>query len=167
MKDSICYVHSGLVCKSLGSDCVSHIKKHVKTWLNSSMEGCWYALFFLWLVIGISNSLCYKWCERQKLKPVDSFFFFFSSFCFLGLHLWHMEVPTLGVKLELSGPPMPQAQQHQIRAVSSTYTTAHGNAGSLTQWARPGIKSASSWMLVRFVSTTTTGTLRTCSFLTL
>ena len=22
-------------------------------------------------------------------------------FCFLGLHLWHMEVPRLGVKLEL------------------------------------------------------------------
>ena len=28
--------------------------------------------------------------------------------------------------------------------------TAHGNAGSLTQWARPGIKPASSWLLVIF-----------------
>ena len=40
-----------------------------------------------------------------------------------------------------------------IQATSVTYTTAHGNAGSLTQSARPGIKSVSSWILVRFVST--------------
>ena len=33
-----------------------------------------------------------------------------------------------------------------------TYTTPHGNAGSLTNWARPGIKPASSWLLIRFVS---------------
>ena len=40
----------------------------------------------------------------------------------------------------------------RIRVASSTYTTAHGNTGSLTHRARPGIKPASSWMLVRFVS---------------
>ena len=28
-------------------------------------------------------------------------FFFFLSFIFLGLYLWHMEVPRLGVELEL------------------------------------------------------------------
>ena len=33
-------------------------------------------------------------------------------------------------------------------------TTAHGNAGSLTHWSRPGIKPTSSWILVRFISTT-------------
>ena len=32
-----------------------------------------------------------------------------------------------------------------------TYTTAQGNAGSLTHWARPGIKPATSWFLVGFV----------------
>ena len=32
------------------------------------------------------------------------------------------------------------------------YTTAHGNAGSLTHWARPGIKPKSSWILVWFIS---------------
>ena len=31
-------------------------------------------------------------------------------------------------------------------------TTAHGNTRSLTHWARPGIKPASSWILVRFIS---------------
>ena len=38
-------------------------------------------------------------------------------------------------------------------AASGTYTTAHGNAGSLTHWARPGIEPSSSWILVRFPST--------------
>ena len=28
----------------------------------------------------------------------------FFFFCFLGLHLWHMEVPRLGVELELQLP---------------------------------------------------------------
>ena len=49
--------------------------------------------------------------------------------------------------------PMPQPQQLRIWAVSVTYTTAHGNTRSLTHWSRPGIEPASSWMLVRFVST--------------
>ena len=43
---------------------------------------------------------------------------------------------------------MPQPQQHQIRAVSATYITAHSNTGSLTHWARPGIELATSWFLV-------------------
>ena len=57
-------------------------------------------------------------------------------FVILGLHLLHMEVPRLGVKLELQ--PL-------------AYTTAHRNAGFLTHWARPGIEPASSQILVRFV----------------
>ena len=72
----------------------------------------------------------------------------FSFVClfvgFLGQHLQHMEVPRLGFKSE------PQPQQHRIRAVSATYTTAHGSAISLTQWVRPGIEPVSSWILVRF-----------------
>ena len=38
------------------------------------------------------------------------FFIFLISFClffffvFLGLHLWHMDIPTLGVKSELQLP---------------------------------------------------------------
>jgi len=47
---------------------------------------------------------------------------------------------------------MPQPQQRQIRAASATYTTAHGNAGSLTCWLRPWMESATSWFLVGFVS---------------
>ena len=45
----------------------------------------------------------------------------------------------------------PQPQQHGIQAVSTTYTTAHGKAGSPVHWGRPGIESTSSqtqcWVL--------------------
>ena len=64
----------------------------------------------------------------------DLFFFFLSI---LAPHMQHMEVPRLGVKLNL-----------QLAA----YTTAHGNAGSPTHWVRPRIELASSWILVRFLS---------------
>ena len=47
---------------------------------------------------------------------------------------------------------MPEPQQWQFRAMSVTYTTARGNAGSLTHWARPWIKPSTSWFLVRFIS---------------
>ena len=45
------------------------------------------------------------------------------------------------------------SQQHRIRAASATHTTAHGNAGSLTHGARPGIEPTTSWVLVGRVST--------------
>ena len=51
-----------------------------------------------------------------------------------------------------SSQPTPQPQWCRIRAVSMTYTTAHGNTGSLTHWVRPGIKPTTSWFIVGFVS---------------
>ena len=47
---------------------------------------------------------------------------------------------------------MSQPQQRQIQAKSATYTTAHGNARSLTHWARPGIEPKTSLFLVGFIS---------------
>ena len=47
---------------------------------------------------------------------------------------------------------MPETQQCRIRMASATYTTAHGNAGSLTHWATPGIEPETSWSLVGFVN---------------
>ena len=49
-----------------------------------------------------------------------------------------MEVPRLGVKLELQLSVYTTATttldpSHGIQALSVTYTTAHGNAGSPTQ----------------------------------
>ena len=71
--------------------------------------------------------------------------------CFLGPHLQHEEVPSLGIKSELfSCRPTPQPQQRQIQTMSVIYTTAHG---SLTQLVRLGIQPAPSRMLIRFVST--------------
>ena len=43
---------------------------------------------------------------------------------------------------------MPEPQQHHIWVMSRTYTTAHGKARSSTHWVRPGIKLATSWLLV-------------------
>ena len=47
--------------------------------------------------------------------------------------------------------PIPQPQQHRIQTTSVTYTTAHGNTGSLTHWARPGIEPTS-WVLYRWAT---------------
>ena len=50
--------------------------------------------------------------------------------------------------------PTPQPQQHRIQAASAsaTYTTAHGDTGSLPHWGGLGIESASSWILVGFIT---------------
>ena len=75
-------------------------------------------------------------------------------FFFLGPHPRHMEVPRPGVDQNQSCNcrPIPQPQQCRIRASSVTYTTAYGNAGSLTHWVKPGIEPTTSWFLVGFVS---------------
>ena len=39
-----------------------------------------------------------------------------------------------------------------IGAMAASLHNSHSNARSLTHWGRPGIKSAASWFLVRFVS---------------
>ena len=43
-------------------------------------------------------------------------------------------------------------EQCQILAVSVTYTIAHSNTRSLTHWVRPGIESASPWLIMRFIT---------------
>ena len=56
----------------------------------------------------------------------------------------------------------PIPQQCRIQAVSATYTTARGNAGSLTHWVRPGMEPPTSWFLVWFVSAAPWWELPTC-----
>ena len=75
-----------------------------------------------------------------------SFFFlsFFIFFCFLGLHVQHMEVPSLGVELELQLPDCTTATAMQDLSHVCDCTAAHGNARSLTHGVRPGIEPASS-----------------------
>ena len=60
---------------------------------------------------------------------------------------------TRGRNFSCSCQPTPRPQPCQIRAMSATYTTAHGNTGSLTYWERPEIEPAFSWILVEFIST--------------
>ena len=47
--------------------------------------------FKRWIGVAYSGK-----CQKAYL-----FYLCFVLFCFLGLHPWHMEVPRLGVKLEL------------------------------------------------------------------
>ena len=44
------------------------------------------------------NTLTFSLCPLNSYQVIFKSFFFFG---FLGPHLWHMEVPSLGVKLEL------------------------------------------------------------------
>ena len=76
-------------------------------------------------------------------------------------HLWHIEVPKLGVaevELEL---PLPA----YAISTATTYARAHGNSRSLTQWARPGIEPAFSWILAGFISAEPQQELPTIDFL--
>ena len=68
-------------------------------------------------------------------------------FFFLWPHLWYMEVPGPGVESKLQ--PQPQPHQHQFWATSATHPAACGNAGSLTHWAKSGIKPSTSRTLHR------------------
>ena len=79
-----------------------------------------------------------------------TFFFFF--FVFVGPHLPHMEVPRPGSNQSCSHWPTPEPQQCRIWAVSASYNTAQGNAGSLTHWAKPGIEPEIPWFPVGFIS---------------
>ena len=73
--------------------------------------------------------------------------------CFLFLSFFFRAAPTAyGSSQARDSDWSCSCQQRQIRGMSATYTTAHSNATSLTHWMRPGVESASSWMLVRFVS---------------
>ena len=76
--------------------------------------------------------------------------------CFMGphpRHMQHMEVPRLGVKLELQLPTYTTdtVSEPCLQPIPQ-HTTAHSNARSLTHWVRSGIEPTTSWFLVRFVS---------------
>ena len=65
--------------------------------------------------------------HQDKLRTPFFFFFFWP-------HPWHMEVPRLGVELELQLPTYATATAMQdLSHTSVTYTTAQDNAGSPTQ----------------------------------
>ena len=65
----------------------------------------------------------------------------FFFFCFLWSHLQHMEVPGVGVELELQLP------DYITVIVTPDLSSICGNSGSLTHWVRPGIEPPSSQIL--------------------
>ena len=81
-----------------------------------------------------------------------------SIYCFLGPHPRQMDVPRLEAELELQLLSQPQLQQWRIWAMLQpipTYTTALGNARSLTHWTRLEIEPTSSWIHYCWATTRT------------
>ena len=125
------------------SFCVQHVT-HVSLWprrMSLNQANPWHGH------LGKGQEEGWKdWWAPSAYGPgfltVDDDFSFFFFFFFRATPK-HMEVLRLGFKLELQLPE------------PATYTTAHGNAGSLTHWTGPRIKSSSSWILVVFITTET------------
>ena len=87
------------------------------------------------------------------IKQLRNFhFLWIFIYLFLGPHLWHMEVPRLGVESEPQLPGYTTATVMPHLSHVGNLHTAHGNDRSLTHWVRPGIQPVSSWILVRFVT---------------
>ena len=128
----ICHLKLYLLPQSIKVFMYSNCQLSKRTWRNP--------VICLKKLVGEGFSLSYLKMKFLKLNRwASSVFVFIYLFylVFLGPHLRHRDVPRLGVQSEL-----------QLLA----YTTPHGNSGSLTQWARPGIEPRSSWMLVGFIN---------------
>ena len=63
------------------------------------MERTWhFHCYGLDSVFGLATEIPHQAATQYGLK-INALFIYL--FCFLGPHLWHMEIPRLGVKLEL------------------------------------------------------------------
>ena len=81
-------------------------------------------LLSLIYIINIFRSLFFNLDNQQnKLNPNFYLFIYLFMYCFLGLHLRHMELPRLGVKLELQWPAYTTA--------TATWDLSHS---SLQRW---------------------------------
>ena len=60
-------------------------------------------------------------------------YLFILSFVFSGPHPWHIGgSQARSLSRAVAARPTLESQQYQIQAETASYTTAHGNAGSLT-----------------------------------
>ena len=84
-----------------------------------------------------------SWTTQPFVPRESTHFFFFFFFFFLGLHPRRMEAPSPGLKLELQ---MPAYATATATWDLSLFCNLHHS--SLQCNARPGIKLASSWILV-------------------
>ena len=115
-------------------------------------------VFVLLIALLFSYSIIYLCIYLFFLTWI--FFFFFWSFVFLGPYPWHMEVPRLGVKLELRLPAYTTATATWDLSHVCDLHHSHSSAGSLTHWLRPGIEPTTSWFQVRFISAASPWELR-------
>ena len=80
-------------------------------------------------------------------------FCFFAVLCFLEPHPRHVEVPRLGVELELQLLAYTTATACGIRATPVTYTTAHGKGRILQRLSearnQTRIPTDTSWVRAR------------------
>ena len=108
--------------------------------MMSSIFLCAYEIFlyFLW------------WNVYSNIWAI--FILFFSNFIFRAVPVAYGGSQARG-QIGAVAAGLHHSHSNARSEPSATYTTTHGNAISLTHWVRPGIKPASSWMLVRFIFT--------------
>ena len=109
--------------------------------------------FFFWLCPFSQQPKLRRQQREKEVNFLFAFFLFFIFYLRAVLTAYGGSQARVPIRAEAASLPMPEPQQRRIRAASATYTTAHGNARSLTHWARPGIKRVSSGILVRFIAT--------------
>ena len=75
------------------------------------------------------------------------------TFFSLWLHLRHMEVPRLGVQLELELPAYTTATATpDLSCVCNLHSSLQRKPDPLTHWSRPGVKPLSLSILVRYLT---------------
>ena len=94
-----------------------------------------YLLFVQRFIYSVSLPHHYRFVSSGHFLSYIYFFFLFTT------------TPVSYGSSRDRGWPVPYPWQSWIRAAPATYTTARGNMGSLTHWARPGIEPASLWAL--------------------
>ena len=120
----------------------------------------WEDCINMWMRSNTLGKSC-KWTNFKSLlfllqTSLKLFSPFVFTFLFLGLHSWHMEVPGLGVELELqlvvcaTDTANPGLELHLWSM--PIYSVACSNTRSLNHRGRPGIEPASSGILVRFLT---------------
>ena len=132
----------------------SELKEEWKWWLSmwvsvirQSLKSSQVSLYSGTCTLG--NVLSVQSWETYVTQPGNSQI---SIYFFALLFLLFRTAPTAiwkfissGSKQSYSCQPTPQPRQHRIWTTFVTYTTAHGNVGSLTHWGRLGIEPETSW----------------------
>ena len=108
-------------------------------WILNFREATHWASDFPSIIMENKRESIIDLLTRKKYNYKD-----FFVCVFLGPHTWHMEIPRLGVKLELKLLAYTTAIATQDPSHICDLHTAHGNSGSLTHWVRPGIETLSS-----------------------